>query len=182
MKLTYKAMVGCLIVTAVLAAASLVKAEEIMGRCVAYDKDKETVTIIKDANNDKANPNFQLPPVTYALPSGADPVKAGKRIKLDMKENKLKYYDDASTSFKTIDFTLVDKKENIIPEDAIVANKKFPAIDKDKKTVTIYSKRQQVLTVITVPDAALALPEKTFDSGDDLKLIVDGTKITKMEK
>ena len=30
------------------------------------------------------------------------------------KENKLKYYDDASSSFKTIDFTLVEKKENII--------------------------------------------------------------------
>lgn len=162
--------------------ASLSMAEEVMGRCVNFDKDKNTVTIIKDANNDKANPNFQLPPATYALPSGAEPVKFGKRIKLDLKENKLKYFDDASNSFKTLDFTLVEKAEGVEPEDARVANKKFPAIDKEKKTVTIYSKRQKVLTIIGISADSLALPEKTYDSGDDLKLTVDSGKITKIEK
>lgn len=157
-------------------------AEEVMGRCVVYDKAKNTITIIKDANNDKANPNFQLPPVTYELPSGAEPVKFGKRIKLDTKESKMKYYDDASNSFKTIDFTLIEKKEAVEPNDARVATGKFPAIDKEKKTVTIYSKRQKVLTVLSVPADALTLSEKVYDSGDDLKLTVEGGKITKLEK
>lgn len=162
--------------------ASVALAEEIMGRCVAFDKAKNTITIVKDANNDKANPNFQLPAATYEVPSGAEPVKSGKRIKLDTKENKLKYYDDASSSFKTIDFTPVEKKEGVEPTDALVANSKFPVVDKEKKTVSIYSKRQKVLTVISVSAEAAALPENTYDSGDDLKLTVDGSKVTKIEK
>lgn len=161
---------------------STAMAEEIMGRCVAFDKEKNTITIIKDAANDKANPNFQLPPLTFELSAGTEPPKFGKRIKLDTKENKLKYYDDPSISFKSIDFTPVEKIDAVEPEDARVANKKFPAIDKEKKTVTIYSKRQKILTIISVPDSALALPEKTYDSGDDLKLTVDGKKIVTMEK
>jgi len=161
---------------------SMAMGEEIMGRCVNIDKEKNTITIIKDAANDKANPNFQLPPATFELPAGVEAPKFGKRIKLDTKENKLKYYDDASNSFKSIDFTPVEKIDAVEPADARVANKKFPAIDKEKKTVTIYSKRQKVLTVIGVPDSALTLSEKTYDSGDDLKLTVEGNKITKMEK
>ena len=162
--------------------ASVALAEEIMGRCVMFDKAKNTITIIKDTNNDKANPNFQLPAATYELPSGAEPVKFGKRIKLDTKENKMKYYDDISHSFKTIDFTLVEKKEAVEPSDALVANSKFPVINKEKKTVSIYSKRQKVLTVISVSADAAALSENIYDSGDDLKLSVDGGKITKIEK
>jgi len=161
---------------------STAMAEEIMGRCVAFDKEKNTITIIKDAANDKANPNFQLPPLSFELPAGTEPRKFGKRIKLDTKENKLKDYDDPSSSFKSIDFTPVEKIDAVEPEDARVANKKFPAIDKEKKTVTLYSKRQKILTIISVPDSALALPEKTYDSGDDLKLTVDGKKIVTMEK
>lgn len=172
-----------LLVTSVVAAffASTAFAEEIMGRCVAFDKDKNSITIVKDANNDKANPNFQLPPATFPVPAGTD-VKAGKRIKLDTKENKLTYFDDATSAFKIIAFTLTDKQEGVEPTDARVASSKFPAIDKAKKTVTIYSKRQKVLTVLTVADDALALPEKTYDSGDDLKLTVEGGKVTKIDK
>ena len=44
--------------------ASVALAEEIMGRCVMFDKAKNTITVIKDTNNDKANPNFQLPTAT----------------------------------------------------------------------------------------------------------------------
>jgi hypothetical protein len=99
-----------------------------------------------------------------------------------LKENKLKYFDDASVSFKTIDFTLVEKKEGIEAEDPIVANSSFPAIDKEKKTVSIYSRRQKVLTIISVADDALNLPVKVYDSGDDLTLTVEGGKLTKVEK
>ncbi len=162
--------------------ASFALAEEIMGRCVAFDQAKNTITVIKDVNNNKANPNFQLPPVTYMLPGGAEPVKFGKRINLDTKENKMKYFDDASNSFKIIDFTLIEKKEAVEPNDVLVANSKFPVINKEKKTVSIYSKRQKVLTVISVSADAAGLSENIYDSGDDLKLTVDGSKITKIEK
>lgn len=157
-------------------------AEEVMGRCVAYDKTKNTISIIKDFNNNKANPDFQLPLLTYSLPEGTT-AKEGKRIKLDLNENKLKYYDDTTNSLKTIDFKLVEKKENIQPLDRIVVGEKFPAIDKAKKTVTIYSKRQKVLTVISVDDNALSLPEKIYDSGDDIKVTVgEPGKAVKIEK
>jgi len=180
MKLFGKVLILSTVAMGLFASAAL--AEEVMGRCVAYDKAKNTIAIIKDTNNDKANPNFQLPAVTYTLPSGAEPVKFGKRINLDTKANKMKYYDDTSSSFKMIDFTLVEKKEAVEPNDALVANGKFPVINKEKKTVSIYSKRQKALTVISVSADAAALPEYTYDSGDDLKLSVDGGKITKIEK
>lgn len=180
MKFTGKVVVFGLFIVSLFASAAV--AETIMGRVVDFDKAKRIITIVKDANKDKANPDFQLPPVSFELPSDVDRVKAGKRIKLDLKENKLKYFDDASASFKTIDFTLVEKKEGIEAEDPIVANASFPAIDKEKKTVAIYSRRQKVLTIISVPDEALELPVKTYDSGDDLTLTVEGGKLVKVEK
>lgn len=180
MKLSCRIVVLSLLALSLFASAAL--AETIMGRVVAFDKAKRIITVVKDANNDKANPDFQLPPVSFELPSDVDRVKAGKRIKLDLKENKLKYFDDASVSFKTIDFTLVEKKEGIEAEDPIVANSSFPAIDKEKKTVSIFSRRQKVLTIISVPDDALNLPVNVYDSGDDLTLTVEGGKLTKIEK
>ena len=57
------------------------------GRAVSFDKDKRTVTIIRDKKIDTQNPDYSyLPPLTYVLPTdpietGPEP-KAGGRIKL----------------------------------------------------------------------------------------------------
>ena len=119
--------------------------------------------MIRDKANDAQKPDYTvLPPVTYVLPSnpeemGPEP-KAGGRMKIDNKKNQITIYDPATQNFKTIDFTMVDFKENIDKEHPLVYDKeadkpkKFPVIDKDKKTVTIYSGRQKTLSVIQLPE------------------------------
>jgi hypothetical protein len=48
--------------------------------------------------------------------------------------------------------------------------KKFPAIDKTRKTITIYSKRLKSVTTFSVPDEYFSLPVDTWDNGDEVRI------------
>jgi hypothetical protein len=151
------------------------------GRVVQFDKNKKMVTLIRDKKIDPQNPDYSsLPPITYTLPAdpqetGPDP-KAGLRMKLDVKNNQIIIFDPGVQNFKTIPFTLVDQKEKIENDNPLVFDKnkdkpiKFPVIDKEKKTVTIYSKRQQTLITFSIPEEYFALPDYTWDSGDEVRI------------
>lgn len=145
------------------------------GRVVKYDKDKRVVTLIRDAKADPANPDYNhLPPVTYSMPldpmeTGAEP-KAGQRMKLDAKSRQIVIFDPASQNFKTIDYTLIDQKESVDKTDPLVKDKKFPAVDRDKKTITVYSGRQKILTTFSVPDEYFSMPDSTWDAGDEARI------------
>lgn len=151
------------------------------GRVIKYDPQAKTIVFIRDVKNDTQNPDYtHLPPVTYALPSdpaemGPEP-KAGGRMKIDNKKNQITIFDPASQAFKTIDFTMVDYKENIDKEHPLVFDKeagkakKFPVVDKDKKTITIYSGRQKTLSVISLPEEYFAMPDSTWDAGDEARV------------
>jgi hypothetical protein len=71
---------------------------------------------------------------------------------------------------------MIDNKEGIEKDNPLVfdkaanAAKKFPVVDREKKTITIYSGRQKTLTVISVPDEYFALPDKTWDAGDEVRV------------
>jgi hypothetical protein len=79
-------------------------------------------------------------------------------------------------SFATIHYTLIDEKEGIDERNPLVFDgvegkpKKFPIVDKIKKTISIYSKRQRLLTTFSVPDEYFALPENTWDAGDEMRV------------
>lgn len=151
------------------------------GRAIGFDKTKKTLTIIRDSGKNPNAPDYSvLPPVTYTLPEdpnemGPDP-KIGKRMKLDPKERQIVIYVPETNSFATINYTLIDQKENLSATDPLVYNeaeekdKKFPAIDKTKKTITIYSKRLKMLTTFSVPDQYFSLPEDTWDNGDEMRI------------
>lgn len=151
------------------------------GRAIEYDKEKRMVTIIQDKKADPGKPDYNtLPPHTYSLPTdpmemGPEP-KAGYRMKLDTKNNQIVIFDPVTQNFKTIDYKLVDQKEKLDPKDPLVYDKaadkakKFPVVDKEKKTITVYSKRLQTLTVFTPPDEYFALPDKTWDAGDEVRI------------
>ncbi|MDQ7834677.1 MAG: DUF4881 domain-containing protein [Humidesulfovibrio sp.] len=151
------------------------------GRVVKFDPATRTMTFIRDKANDTQNPDYTyLPPITYVLPTdpaenGPDP-KAGGRMKIDNKKNQITIYDPATQNFKTIDFVMVDFKENIDKNHPLVYDKeadkakKFPVVDKDKKTVTIYSGRQKTLSVIQLPEEYFAMPESTWDAGDEARV------------
>lgn len=151
------------------------------GRTVAFDKDKQTVTIIRDKNADAATPDYTvLPAVIYHLPTnpaemGPDP-KAGLRMKLDVEKAQVVLYDPEKRAFDTITVQIVDKQHGIdskhpLVYDAAAAKAKpFPIVDKDKKTVTIYSGRQKLLVTFIPPDQYLGLPAKAWDAGDEIRV------------
>jgi hypothetical protein len=43
-------------------------------------------------------------------------------------------------------------------------------VDKQKKTVTIYSTRQKILETISLPEEYFALPDSTWDAGDEVRI------------
>lgn len=151
------------------------------GRVVKFEKDKGVVTLIRDMKNDSQNPDYShLPALTYTMPKdpadvGPEP-KAGLRMKLDTKKNEIVIYDQAAQKFKTIQYTLIDQKENVDKNDPLVYDdaqkkaKKFPVVDKDKKTITIYSGRQKILTSFSLPEEYFSLPESTWDAGDEVRV------------
>lgn len=151
------------------------------GRAIEFDKEKGLITIIRDVKHDAKNPDYSsLPPVTYLKPSnpdemGPDP-KVGYRMKLDTKKKQIVIFDKASQNFKTIDYIPVDEQENIdrkhplVYDNATEKAKKFPVVDKDKKQITIYSARQKLLVTISVPAEYFALPDYTWDSGDEVRI------------
>ncbi|MBI4621017.1 MAG: DUF4881 domain-containing protein [Desulfobacterales bacterium] len=165
--------------SSVLACGELGKVDQ--GRVIEFDRGKGTVTIIRDKKADTKNPDYSyLPPVTYEMPKdpaeiGALP-KAGKRMKLDTKKNQIVIFDTATQNFKTITYKLIEQKENVGKEDTLVYDKaadkprNFPVMDREKKTITVYSKRQKVLTTFSLPTEYFTLPDNTWDSGDEARI------------
>jgi hypothetical protein len=144
------------------------------GRVIAFDKDKETVTFIVDVKHDPANPDYSGAPLTFTLPKdpmerGEDP-KAGKRMKLDAKAREIVIYDPGTQSMKKITYTLIDQKEGVVKDDPLVKGKKFPLVEKDKKAITIYSGRQKLLTTFSLPEEYFALPDDTWEAGDEVRI------------
>lgn len=144
------------------------------GRVIEFNEAKATVTLIQDVKADPGNPDYSGAPHVYALPKdpadrGEDP-KAGKRMKLDTKTKEITIYDGASKSFKKIAYTLIDEKDGVDRNNPLVKGKKFPAVDKAKKTVTIYSGRQKILVTFSLPEEYLALPDDTWEAGDEVRI------------
>jgi hypothetical protein len=150
------------------------------GRVVAFDKDKWTVNIIRDkgepgAPGEPGKPDYSvLPPVTFTLPKnpsemGPEP-KVGMRMNLDTAKKVITIFDPSTQGFKKIDYTLIDQKENVEKTDPLVANKTFPVIDKAKKAITVYSGRQKILTTFTLPEEYFALPDNSWDAGDEVRI------------
>ncbi len=151
------------------------------GRTISFEPEKKTVTFIRDVSPDPAKPEYSfLPPVTYQLPkdpgeTGPEP-KAGLRMKLDTGRSQIVIFDPAAQNFKTIPYQLIDQKEGVEKDYPLVFDKatgqpkKFPIVDRGKKTITLYSSRQKTLTTFTVPEEYLGLPDLTWDSGDEVRV------------
>jgi hypothetical protein len=144
------------------------------GRVIAFDKTKETVTFINDVKHDAANPDYSGAPVTFTMPKdpaerGADP-KPGLRMKLDTKAREIVIYDILTRNMVKITYTLIDQKENVGKNSPLVEGKKFPIVDKEKKAITVYSARQKLLVTFSVPEEFMALPDYTWEAGDEVRI------------
>ena len=174
-KVSWWALVASLAATLVLGGLGCGELGKVdQGRVIAFDKEKATVTFINDVKHDTANPDYSGAPITFSLPKepadrGEDP-KAGKRMKLDAKTREIVIYDVGTQSMKNITYTLIDQKEKVGKDDPLVKGKKFPLVEKDKKAITIYSGRQKLLTTFSLPDEYFALPDDTWEAGDEVRV------------
>jgi len=174
-KVSWWALVASLATTLVLGGLGCGELGKVdQGRVIAFDKEKATVTFINDVKHDPANPDYSGAPITFSLPKepadrGEDP-KAGKRMKLDAKTREIVIYDVGTQSMKNITYTLIDQKEKVGKDDPLVKGKKFPLVEKDKKAITIYSGRQKLLTTFSLPEEYFALPDDTWEAGDEVRV------------
>lgn len=131
------------------------------GRAVAFDKDKMEVTFIKDSGTDDAHPEYRvLPPMTMKMP--ADPKEIGPwpvvglRMKLDLDAKTIIMFNPGKESFETIAVEVVSKDENVdarkqhplVFDSTTGEMRKFPVINNEEKTVTIYSARQKIVSTL----------------------------------
>ena len=111
-----------------------------------------------------------LPPSVFKLPvdpkeTGPEP-KAGGRMKLDTEKKVIVIFDSTTEKLVNIPITIVDLQQPIEKDHPLVFDKaenkakKFPAVDKEKKTITIYSGRQKMLCTFSVPDQLLRIPRE----------------------
>jgi len=145
------------------------------GQVVEFDGAKGLVVLIQDSNYlDRANPKFDmLPPVRVQVPvdkreMGPAP-EAGKLLALDCEKKQLVVFDAASQGFRTIDFTLIGRQDNVYGDDARVAGVRFPVLDPDKRTITVYRSKQRRLVTFSVPDEIFSLPVDSWRTGDEVR-------------
>jgi uncharacterized protein DUF4881 len=144
------------------------------GRAIAFDKQKGIVTLILDSAPKSDQPRYDvLPPVAVTLPSNPDEIgplpEAGKLLALDTKNRIVVFFDSTSGTLKTVSYQPVSEQEDVSRNDPRLAGRKFPAVDRQNKTVTIYSRRKKILLTFAVPDEYLALPDDTWKSGDEVR-------------
>jgi hypothetical protein len=174
-KVSWWALAACLAATLVLGGFGCGEQGKVdQGRVIAFDKTKETVTLINDVKHDATNPDYSGAPLTFALPKdpaerGEDP-KPGLRMKLDTKTREIVIYDMLTKGMAKINYTLIDQKENVGKTSPLVEGKKFPIVDKEKKAITVYSGRQKLLVTFSVPEEYLALPDNTWEAGDEVRI------------
>ncbi len=97
-------------------------------------------------------------------------------MKLNPANNQIIIYDPIDRNFKTISYTLLDKKKGVLLDNSLVFDtntnkpKKFPIIDRERKLITLYSRRQQILATFSLPEKFFDLPEYTWNAGDEVRI------------
>ena len=145
----------------------------IQGRVIAYNQG--TVTFIEDSSLVQGQPEYKtLPPVVFTIPEdknemGAEP-SPGLRLALDVDAQKVTVFDRGTGQFREIPYTVVDRKRNVGRNDPLVKGIAFPVINREAKTVQIYSKRQKVLETFTLAPEYADLPDETWIAGDEVRI------------
>lgn len=154
------------------------------GRTVAFDAEKRLVTFIKDSRETPRTPQYTvLPPLVFALPTVANETGAlprpGLRMNLDTEKKIITMFNPATQAFEDVLFELVDehkgvdvsKKHPLVYDLAADKPRDFPQIDQEKKTISIYSRRQQLLATIKVSEDVFSrYTGSDWDSGDEVRI------------
>ena len=165
-------LLACTPVLITLGCSNFGKVEQ--GRVIAFDKQNGLVTVILDSSGDADKPSYdKLPPVTVKTPENPNEMgpapEAGKRLLFDTQNRKLVVFDSVSGTIKTITYTPLSELAKVAADDKRVKGGKFPIIDRETKTITLYSSRDKKLVTFTVADEYFSLPEDTWKAGDDVR-------------
>lgn len=144
------------------------------GRCVAYDAQANTVTLVVDTTLDQHNPHYSGKVDTFKLPTnpldmGPAPV-AGGCLMVETDKNQLLYYDPETKSVKEMPVEYTNIEKNVNAKSPKLKDKKFPIIDKKDSTVTLYSPRLEELVTFKVPESSLAMAPFIFEIGDEVRI------------
>ena len=145
------------------------------GRVIAFDAGAGSMTVIEDSNPaDPGNPRYDvLPPRVIEIPRdsrsmGPLPV-AGGLLRMDLDRGELVIFDSGARALKTIRYSLVSKQDGVYSGDPRLSGKHFPLVDRQAKTVTLYSPQRRALVTVSVPEEFLALPAETWTAGDEVR-------------
>lgn len=144
------------------------------GRCVAYDADKHTVTLVVDTTLDQHDPHYSGKVDTFILPDnpldmGPAP-EAGGCLMVEPDKSKVLIFDPATKSVKEIDVQFVGKEENVGSKSPALKGKTFPIIDKAAGTVTIYVPRLETIFTMKLTPEELELPPYVWTVGDEVRI------------
>ena len=142
------------------------------GRCVGYNPENNTFTLVLDVKHDVVNPSYTGGIVTYTMPAdpkeiGPEP-KPGGRVMIDHEKSQVILYKDGKLESVPVEFT--DVQKNITSNNPKVKGVKFPIVNKDEGTITEYSRRMQEIVTFKVPAEYLDLPDTIWESGDECRI------------
>lgn len=147
----------------------------VQGRVVNKDTAQKKIDLVLDIKHELGKPDYdQLPPVTYEFPKdpmemGPEP-KAGKLMSINPDKKEIVIFDEAAKNFKTIVYTPIEVKKGVGLRDPLVYDKKFPVVDREKKTIKVYDKRNRLVTTFSLPEEYFQMPDNTFGFGDEVRI------------
>ena len=144
------------------------------GRCVAFDANAKTLTIVVDVTHDQFNPHYSGGTHTFKLPveskdMGPSP-SVGGRLMIDLVKNTVLIYDQKTNSVRELAVQFTDVEKNVGSDHPKVKGKTFPMIDKEQQTVTVYSGRQKALITFKVPAEAQDFAPNMWAAGDEMRI------------
>ena len=153
------------------------------GRVVAFDKDKKTVTFLPNSAL-SGTPKYAAPPLVFAIPEdpaemGRDPKGGMLRTNINIEKKLISMYNPQAKAIEDLSFELVEnhtgvnvRRQHPLVYDAAARKPRvFPQVDAAKKTVTAYSARQQMLTVMKFSDADFAKYNgDQWGAGDEIRI------------
>ncbi len=138
------------------------------------------MTIIRNFAGDSGKNDYRLPAVVFSLPEGKAGLelkpKPGLRIRLNTRDNQIIVYNPQICKLETIYYTLIDQAENVdegsplVFDSLLKKERSFPVVDMEKRTITIYSRRQRIVTTFSLPENYFRLPEYTWAAGDEIRI------------
>lgn len=144
------------------------------GRCVAFDANAKTLTLVEDTALDQHNPHYSGKVFTFKLPTdpkdmGPAP-EVGGLLQLEFDKNMVLYYDPATKNIKECPVEFVEREKGINGKHPKLKGKTFPIIDKEQRTITVYSPRLEELVTFKVSPEELAMPVFTWQLGDEVRV------------